>query len=132
VPNDGWRCFGEDEIVARLSTVRGVGAWTAHLFLIFYLNRPDVWPIGDFGVRMGYARLHRLHTAPTPAQLSRLGDVYRPFRTVAAWYCWRVLDVPPPVVALVAGPGRPDWGSCTATPIPITTVNPDGPRRRPG
>lgn len=82
----------DEEIVARLTAVHGIGIWTAHMFLIFQLNRPDVWPIGDFGVRAGYGRMHGLAAAPTPAQLSSLGDAYRPFRSVAAWYCWRAAD----------------------------------------
>jgi DNA-3-methyladenine glycosylase II len=62
------------------------------MFLIFQLNRPDVWPVGDLGVRGGYARMQSLEHPPSPRELSLLGDCYRPFRTVAAWYCWRVTD----------------------------------------
>lgn len=83
---------GNDEIVARLCTVRGIGPWTAEMFLIFQLNRPDVWPVGDLGVRAGYARIHGMATIPTPRELNELGEAYRPWRTVAAWYCWRAVD----------------------------------------
>lgn len=79
----------DEEIVTRLSGVRGIGRWTAEMFLIFQLNRPDVWPVGDFGVRGGYGRIHDLTAPPTPAELSGLGEIYRPYRTAAAWYCWR-------------------------------------------
>jgi len=83
----------DDTVVRELVAVRGIGEWTAQMFLIFQLGRPDVWPTGDLGVRNGYARLHELDAAPTARELEPLGDVYRPFRSVAAWYCWRVLDV---------------------------------------
>jgi DNA-3-methyladenine glycosylase II len=79
----------DDEIVERLSSVRGIGRWTAEMFLIFQLRRPDVWPVDDLGIRKGYALIHRLPEPPKPKQLQLLGDAYRPYRTVAAWYCWR-------------------------------------------
>ena len=93
VPLAGWSRLADDEIVERLCRVRGIGPWTAEMFLIFQLNRPDVWPTGDFGVRTGYARIHRLAAPPGAAELQHLGEPYRPFRTVAAWYCWRAVDV---------------------------------------
>lgn len=85
--------LGDDEAVARLCTVRGIGPWTAEMFLMFQLNRPDVWPVGDLGVRAGYARIHGLPATPAARELLVLGDRYRPWRTVAAWYCWRAVDV---------------------------------------
>ena len=88
---DGWQDRTDEEIVEDLSVVRGIGTWTAQMFLIFQLNRPDVWPVGDLGVRSGYARIHRT-AVPTPRELAVVGEGYRPFRTVAAWYCWRSLD----------------------------------------
>ena len=91
---EGWGRMDDDEIVERLVAVRGIGPWTAQMFLIFQLNRPDVWPTGDLGVRVGYGRMHGLEVAPTPAELAAAGEVYRPYRTVAAWYCWRVMDGP--------------------------------------
>jgi DNA-3-methyladenine glycosylase II len=100
----GWSRLGDEEIVERLTQVRGVGPWTAQMFLMFQLNRPDVWPVGDLGVRVGYARIHGLETSPSPAELVSLGERYRPFRTVAAWYCWRTVDTPPPEVAAGASP----------------------------
>jgi DNA-3-methyladenine glycosylase II len=93
VPLDGIDALTDDEIVARLSRVQGIGRWTAQMFLIFQLRRPDVWPVDDLGVRRGYAVMHRLSVWPTPKELERLGDVYRPWRSVAAWYCWRMADV---------------------------------------
>ena len=82
----------DDEIVERLCVVRGIGPWTAHMFLIFQLNRPDVWPVGDYGVRAGYARIAGLPAPPSPRELTMAGERYRPWRTVAAWYCWRAVD----------------------------------------
>ena len=92
VPLEGLEAYSDDEIVARLSAVRGIGRWTAEMFLIFQLRRPDVWPIDDFGVRKGYAILHGLPAPPTPRQLAAIGELYRPYRSVAAWYCWRAND----------------------------------------
>lgn len=93
---DGWSRLTDDEIVNRLTAVRGIGPWTAQMFLMFQLNRPDVWPIADLGVRNGYRKIHDLPVAPTPAELALLGDVYRPYRTIAAWYCWRAVNMEPP------------------------------------
>jgi 3-methyladenine DNA glycosylase/8-oxoguanine DNA glycosylase len=82
----------DDEIVRRLCTVRGIGEWTAHMFLIFQLGRLDVWPVGDYGVRKGYALAYDLPKLPTSRELQPLGEVYRPYRTLAAWYFWRAVD----------------------------------------
>jgi DNA-3-methyladenine glycosylase II len=84
----------DEEVVARLTTVRGIGVWTAEMFLLFQLRRMDVWPVGDLGVRKGYGGLHGL-PMPSPRDLEPLGDVYRPYRSVAAWYCWRAADMGP-------------------------------------
>jgi DNA-3-methyladenine glycosylase II len=85
----------DEEVVARLSTVRGIGPWTAQMFLIFRLRRLDVWPVGDFGVRQGYGLAWKV-PMPTARELGPLGEPYRPYRpyrTVAAWYCWRAVDL---------------------------------------
>jgi 3-methyladenine DNA glycosylase/8-oxoguanine DNA glycosylase len=82
----------DDEVVAELSQVRGIGPWTAHMFLMFHLHRLDVWPTGDYGVRNGYQRAWGTPTMPTPKELAVLGDRFRPYRSVAAWYCWRAVD----------------------------------------
>ena len=87
----------DDEVVAALSAVRGIGPWTAEMFLIFSLHRLDVWPVGDLGVRNGWGRAHGLASAPTPKELALLGERVRPCRSVAAWYCWRACDAPVPV-----------------------------------
>jgi DNA-3-methyladenine glycosylase II len=80
------------EVIERLSTVRGIGPWTAQMFLIFRLRRLDVWPTGDFGVRQGYGLAWNVPT-PTARELEPLGDPYRPYRTVVAWYCWRAVEL---------------------------------------
>jgi DNA-3-methyladenine glycosylase II len=94
VPLDMIEKLPDDEIVGRLSAVRGIGRWTAEMFLIFQLGRQDVWPVDDLGVRRGYAMIHRLAEWPEPKELQGLGEIYRPYRTAAAWYCWRTADIP--------------------------------------
>ncbi len=91
---DGRRLAREDdaEIVARLSTVRGIGRWSAEMFLIFQLRRLDVWPTGDLGVRKGFALAWGVPT-PTPKQLDLLGEPYHPYRSIVAWYCWRAVQL---------------------------------------
>jgi DNA-3-methyladenine glycosylase II len=86
----------DDEIVRELTLVRGIGPWTAEMFLIFQLGRLDVWPVDDYGVRNGYARLYRLADLPAPRELAPLGDRFRPYRSVAAWYCWRAAETVTP------------------------------------
>jgi DNA-3-methyladenine glycosylase II len=81
----------DEAIVNSLSVVRGIGTWTAEMFLIFQLRRLDVWPIGDYGVRKGYMLAYGLPKLPTPQELLPLGERFRPYRTVAAWYCWRAV-----------------------------------------
>jgi len=82
----------DEEVTVRLSTVRGIGVWTAHMFLMFQLRRLDVWPTGDLGVRRGYGLAWGV-PMPSPRQLADLGDAFRPYRSVAAWYCWRAVEV---------------------------------------
>ena len=82
----------DDEVVRELTLVRGIGRWTAEMFLMFQLGRLDVWPVDDFGVRKGYARIYALGEMPAPKVLEQLGDSFRPYRSVAAWYCWRAVE----------------------------------------
>jgi len=93
IPLDRLHRLDDEELIERLVVVRGIGRWTAEMFLIFQLRRPDVWPVDDLGVRKGYARIHGLAAMPTPKELAVLGDVYRPYRSVAAWYCWRATEM---------------------------------------
>jgi len=85
----------DEEIIARLITVRGIGRWTVEMLLLFDLGRPDVWPVHDYGVRKGFAKAFGRRKLPTPKQLMKLGDKWRPYRSVAAWYFWRALDTRP-------------------------------------
>jgi DNA-3-methyladenine glycosylase II len=78
----------DDEVIEVLSSIKGIGRWSAQMILIFRLHRPDVWPIGDLGIVRGLERLHNLRKTPAPARLEKLGDVWRPYRSVAAWYLW--------------------------------------------
>jgi 3-methyladenine DNA glycosylase/8-oxoguanine DNA glycosylase len=82
----------DDVVVQELTLVRGIGEWTAHMFLMFQLGRLDVWPVLDYGVRSGYARLYDLPDLPTPKQLQPLGEPFRPYRSLVAWWCWRAVD----------------------------------------
>jgi DNA-3-methyladenine glycosylase II len=91
VPLDRIRRLPDEEIITRLSVVRGIGRWTAEMFLIFQLRRLDVWPVDDYGVRKGYALAYGLRDLLTPKQLQAEGERFRPYRTVAAWYCWRAV-----------------------------------------
>jgi DNA-3-methyladenine glycosylase II len=84
--------LSDDELVARLVQVRGIGRWTAEMFLIFQLHRLDVWPVDDYGVRKGWTLAHKLKDLPAPRALQAEGDRFRPYRTIAAWYCWRAVD----------------------------------------
>ena len=84
----------DGEIITRLTTVRGIGRWTVEMLLLFDLGRPDVWPVDDYGVRKGFAKTFRRRELPTPKQLMKLGEKWRPYRSVAAWYFWRALDAP--------------------------------------
>jgi len=86
--------LSDAEIVERLTVVQGIGPWTAEMLLIFHLGRPDVWPVTDYGVRKGFARLYGLADLPSPKELLKLGEKWRPHRTTAAWDFWRALELP--------------------------------------
>jgi DNA-3-methyladenine glycosylase II len=82
----------DEEVAARLSTVRGIGKWTAEMFLMFQLRRLDVWPTGDLGVRRGFGLAWQI-PMPSAKELESLGDPFRPYRSVVAWYCWRAAEL---------------------------------------
>ncbi len=85
--------FSDEQVVATLSEVRGVGRWTAEMFLMGPLARHDVWPIGDLGVRNGWALIKGLPSPPSPGSLAGAADELRPYRSSVAWYCWQAVDV---------------------------------------
>src|SRR3954452_23853217 len=91
VPLDGIEKLGDEEIIERLSSVRGIGRWTAEMFLMFQLGRLDVWPVDDLGVRAGYGVAYGIDPMPTAKELGPLGDAFRPYRSLAAWYCWQAI-----------------------------------------
>lgn len=97
VPLEDLASLDDRAVVERLTRVRGVGPWTAEMYLLFDLRRPDVWPVGDLGVRAGLGRVLGWTAAPTPGDMSLLGVGYRPWRSAVAWYCWRAVDVIPPL-----------------------------------
>jgi DNA-3-methyladenine glycosylase II len=82
----------DEELISRLSTVKGIGRWSAQMFLMFQLRRLDIWPVGDLAVRKGYGLAWKV-PAPTPKQLEVLGEPYRPYRSVVAWYCWQAVHL---------------------------------------
>ncbi|HEY2924038.1 MAG TPA: DNA-3-methyladenine glycosylase [Candidatus Eisenbacteria bacterium] len=86
------RAMEDEEVIERLTVVRGIGRWTAEMFLIFRLGRPDVLPVHDYGVRKGFQRAFRTRGIPEPESVARRGERWRPFRTVASWYLWRALE----------------------------------------
>jgi DNA-3-methyladenine glycosylase II len=88
----------DEQIIARLSAVRGIGTWTAEMFLLIQLRRLDVWPVGDLAVRRGYGLAWQVPT-PTARELQPLGDPYRPYRSVLAWYCWQAAEFSPAVLS---------------------------------
>jgi len=90
---EGLEAVSDDEVKSRLTRVRGIGPWTADMFLMFTLRRPDVWPVGDLGVRQGMGRMLEWAEAPSAKQLELIGVGYRPWRSAAAWYCWRALEL---------------------------------------
>jgi DNA-3-methyladenine glycosylase II len=91
-PLDVIKKMSDEEIIERLTTIRGVGQWTVEMLLIFRLGRPDVLPATDYGVRKGFALTYELDELPTPKELLVFGEKWRPYRSTAAWYFWRALD----------------------------------------
>ncbi len=86
--------LSDEEIIARVTTVRGVGPWTAEMLLIFHLGRPDVLPVRDLGIRKGFQRAYGLDAIPDPEHVREHGRRWQPYRSVASWYLWRANDLP--------------------------------------
>ena len=87
--------MSDDEVVTTLTEVKGIGRWTAEMFLMFRLHRPDVLPVDDLGIVKAVQRAYGLRKTPTPERLTRLGESWRPYRSVACWYLWASLDNTP-------------------------------------
>jgi len=92
LPLDALDGMSDDAIVASLVEVRGIGPWSAEMFLLFHLGRLDVWPVGDLAIQKAVQRLHGLRQRPTPKKMHALGEPYRPYRSIASWYLWRLMD----------------------------------------
>ena len=88
------RKLGDEELIARLTEVRGIGPWTVHMLLLFHLGRPDVMPTGDFAIRLAFQKLYRKRRSPSPEVILRHTGPWQPYRSVASWYLWRSLDTP--------------------------------------
>ncbi len=87
--------LADDEVISVLTGVKGIGRWTAEMFLMFRLHRPDVLPVGDLGIVKAVQKAYKLRSLPSPERLTRIGEVWRPYRSVACWYLWASLDSPP-------------------------------------
>src|ERR1700733_9192562 len=96
--------MSDQELVDRLISARGIGAWTVEMFLIFRLGRPDVLPIHDYGVQKGWALTYRKKTIPKPKDLLKFGERWRPYRTVASWYMWRAVALAGPAARKITKP----------------------------
>ena len=92
---DALDAMTDAEVVAALTTVKGIGRWTAEMFLMFRLHRPDVLPIGDLGIVRAIQKAYRLRKPPTPERMVRIGESWRPYRSIACWYLWASLDNKP-------------------------------------
>jgi len=95
VPLAEFPALPDEDVIARLVPVRGIGRWTAEMFLIFSLGRMDVLPVADYGLRAGVQRVYQLEDLPNKASLTELAEPWRPFRSVATWYIWRSLGFVP-------------------------------------
>lgn len=83
----------DEELIERLTSLRGVGRWTVQMLLIFTLGRPDILPVDDFGVREGWRLLKSLPNKPTPKELAKIGEAWSPYRSTATWYLWRAVEI---------------------------------------
>jgi len=92
VPLDRIGRLGDEEVIETLTQVKGIGRWTAQMFLIFSLGRPNVFPVDDLGVRVAIAKLYNLGDSPSRDELHEIGRRWSPFASVGSWYCWRYLD----------------------------------------
>jgi 3-methyladenine DNA glycosylase/8-oxoguanine DNA glycosylase len=92
---DPLEAMTDDEVIAALTQVKGIGRWSAEMFLMFRLHRPDVLPVGDLGIVNAVKNVYRLRKKPTPDRIRKIGEVWRPYRSVASWYLWRSLDNEP-------------------------------------
>jgi 3-methyladenine DNA glycosylase/8-oxoguanine DNA glycosylase len=119
--------MSDDELIDRIDTVRGIGRWTVEMLLIFRLGRPDVLPVDDYGVRKGFAKLHKLAELPKPKELLAYGERWRPYRSVASWYMWRAaemkdLPMAGPAAKKTAAEKKPEPGKKNPAAIVAKTI----------
>jgi DNA-3-methyladenine glycosylase II len=95
VPLDDLERMDDEQVVAALTTIKGIGRWSAEMFLMFRLHRPDILPLGDLGILNAVKKVYGLRKKPTPDRLRRLGEAWKPYRSVASWYLWRSLGNAP-------------------------------------
>ena len=92
LPLESVDVMSDEEVIVALTQVKGIGRWTAEMFLIFRLQRPDVLPVGDLGIVTAIQKAYRLRKKPTSDRMRKLGEAWRPYRSIATWYLWRSLD----------------------------------------
>jgi DNA-3-methyladenine glycosylase II len=95
LPLHGLPAMADEEVILALTEVKGIGRWTAEMFLMFRLHRPDVLPVGDLGIVKAVQKNYRLRKTPTAERLVRIGENWRPYRSIACWYLWRSLENAP-------------------------------------
>ena len=95
VPLDAVDALTDEDVITALTQIKGIGRWTAEMFLIFRLQRPDILPVGDLGIVNAIQRAYRMRKKPTPDRMRKLGEAWRPYRSIATWYLWRSLDNEP-------------------------------------
>jgi DNA-3-methyladenine glycosylase II len=95
LPLDSLEAMSDDEVIVALTQVKGIGRWSAEMFLMFRLHRPDVLPVGDLGIVNAVKNVYRLRKRPTADRIQKIGEAWRPYRSVASWYLWRSLDNEP-------------------------------------
>lgn len=114
--------LSDEAVIEQLVQVRGIGRWTAEMFLLGSLGRLDIWPTGDYGVRVGFAFGWHLADVPSPKELEVLGEPYRPYRSLVAWYCWRAAEDRPVVKAprVVAAPSEVEAPAVIEAPAVVS------------
>jgi len=115
--------MSDEELVERLDSVRGIGRWTVEMLLIFRLARPDVLAVDDYGIRKGFAKIHKLAELPKPKELLAYGERWRPYRSVASWYLWRAAEMKDlPMVG--------EQKTTASTPIPKKAASKKAPKKK--
>jgi DNA-3-methyladenine glycosylase II len=112
VPLDALEKMDDEDVIAALTKIKGIGRWSAEMFLMFRLHRPDVLPVGDLGIVNAVVKVYKLRKKPTADRLRRIGEAWKPYRSVASWYLWRSLgnapgQTPAPAAAATKRPPRP-------------------------